>query len=348
MTQAEGFPCGTIPYWPYRRPLCVIFFWKTDGNKPINSLGMQNNMLIKTSFFTLLFLCVITILSCKDTLKKDSENELRPLISELAKDSMNNNKYPEVSIKNTECRKLKSQFTNENYEIDIFIPVDYYNDTIHYPIVFVLDAEYNFGCVTYITRRLIKNGDIPNVILVGIAYESDDEDYYYKTRMRDYTPPSDINGLNTGGIENFIEFFKQELIPFVKNNYRTRVDDITIVGHSIGGFFCGYTLFNHFEIFKNYIIVSPSFWFSNDVIFEYEKAFTKNHKEMNASIFLATGEDESEKMVNTTSRFIELMKQSNYQDLRFKSVIPEEENHRSIFPYAFTKGLQFIFENYNK
>jgi predicted alpha/beta superfamily hydrolase len=307
---------------------------------------MLNNVFIKTSFFALLFLCVITILSCRNTGKKDGEDKLKPLITEFVTDSLSHNKFPEVTINNTESRKLKSQYTGENYEIDVFIPTGYYHDTIHYPIVFVLDAEYNFGCVTYITRRLIKNGDIPNVILVGIAYESDDENYYYKTRMRDCTPCSNINGHNSGGVENFVEFFKKELIPFVKNNYRTRVDNITIVGHSIGGFFCGYTLFNHSEIFKNYIIVSPSFWFSNDVIFEYEKTFAKNHKELNASIFVSTGEDESERMVNTTSRFIELMNQRNYQNLRFKSINPEEEHHRSIFPYAFTKGLQFIFENY--
>lgn len=309
---------------------------------------MANREFIKTAYLALIFLCIISILNCKSIKKEDSEDKLKPNISESTTDSLNNNKYPEVTINNTESRKLKSQLTQENYEIDVFIPPDYNHDTILYPIVFVLDAEYNFGCAAYITRRLIKNGDIPNVILVGIAYESDDEDFYYETRMRDCTPPSNINGYNTGGAENFIEFFKQELIPFVKNNYRTRVDNITIAGHSIGGFFCGYSLLTHSEIFKNYIIVSPSFWFSNDVIFEYERTYAKKHQEMIASIFLATGEDESERMVKTTRRFIEIIDQRNYQNLRFKSIIPEEEHHRSIFPYAFTKGLQFIFEDYRK
>jgi len=84
------------------------------------------------------------------------------------------------------------------------------------------------------------------------------------------------------------------------------------------------------------------------VIFGYESTYAKNHPEMNASIFLATGKDESERMVETTRRFIEIIDNRNYQNLRFKSNIPEEENHRSIFPYAYTKGLQFIFENYKR
>jgi predicted alpha/beta superfamily hydrolase len=300
---------------------------------------------LRSLYLASLFLGVLMILSCKSARNKCDDKNMELQTIEYASDSLKN-KFPEVTIKNTEFRKLESQFTKENYEIDVFLPPEYNNDTIHYPIVFVLDAEYNFGCVTYITRRLIKNGDIPNVILVGIAYESDDENYYYKTRMRDCTPPSTINGNNTGGAESFIEFFQQELIPFVKRNYRARVDNLTIVGHSIGGFFCGYALLTHSDIFKNYIIVSPSFWFSNDVIFEYESAYAKNHQEMNASIFLATGEDESERMVKTTKRFIDLMNNRNYQNLRLKALIPEGEHHRSIFPSAFTKGLQFIFENY--
>ena len=153
---------------------------------------------LRNLYLALLFLGVLMILSCKSARNKYDDKNIELQTIEYASDSLKN-KFPEVTIKSTESRKLESQFTKENYEIDVFLPPEYNNDTIHYPIVFVLDAEYNFGCVTYITRRLIKNGDIPNVILVGIAYESDDEDYYYKTRMRDCTPPSKINGYNTGG-----------------------------------------------------------------------------------------------------------------------------------------------------
>jgi predicted alpha/beta superfamily hydrolase len=251
--------------------------------------------------------------------------------------------YPPVKINDTETRHLKSQYTGEDYEIDIYLPRGYRQAQESYPAVYVLDAEYNFGCVSYIARRLIKNGDISKLILVGIAYGPDDEDYYYKTRMRDCTPPSEIHGYHTGGVENFIKFFETELFPFIEANYRVQKQNRTIVGHSIGGFFCGYALFNHPGIFENYLIVSPSFWFSDGVVFRYEEAFAKKGTPMNATVFLATGAAESDRMVKTTEEFISVMKSRNYKNLRFRFLLPEGEHHRSIFPYAFTRGLQFIF-----
>jgi len=60
--------------------------------------------------------------------------------------------------------------------------------------------------------------------------------------------------------------------------------------------------------------------------------------------YKSTDADESDRMIKTTSKFIELMNQRNYQNLNFTSIIPEDEHHRSIYPFAFTKGLQFIFD----
>jgi predicted alpha/beta superfamily hydrolase len=251
--------------------------------------------------------------------------------------------YPPVTIDDTELRHLKSKYTGEDYEIDLFLPPGYRQGTESYPAVYVLDAEYNFGCVSYIARRLIKNGDVPKLVLVGIAYGPADEDHYDRTRIRDCTPPSKVHGYHTGGAENFVRFFREELIPFVETDYRLCKESRTLVGHSIGGFFCGYVLFNHPRIFDNYLIVSPSFWFSDEVVFEYEKRYAQKNKSLEAVVFLATGADESGRMVQTTSRFISVMKSRTYEGLKFKSLIPEGEHHRSIFPLAFTRGLQFIF-----
>lgn len=249
-----------------------------------------------------------------------------------------------VGIRDTEMRFLKSKHVDQTYEIDIFFPKDYEKETARYPVLYVLDAEYNFGCVAYIARRLIKNGDIPKVLVVGIAYNTPEDDYYAK-RERDCTPPSKIHGRYSGGVENFVQFFANELIPYVNTNFRTLPEDRTIVGHSIGGFFCTYALFKHPELFNRYLIVSPSLWFSNEVIFEYEKEFAGTHKSMNAAVFLSTGRDESAQMVQTTEKMVRTLMERKYPGLRFTSLLPEGENHRSIFPYAFSKGVRWLFKS---
>lgn len=276
-----------------------------------------------------------------------TENNM-PLPLDLSKEALeNNDSYPRVEIRDSEVRRLKSKYVDQVYEIDIFFPEDYKIETKKYPVVYVLDAEYNFGCVSYIARRLIKNGDIPEVLLVGIAYNTTEEDFYNK-RNRDCTPPSTINGYHTGGAENFIMFLRNELMPFVKDTYRTIPEDRTIVGHSIGGFFGCYTMFKHPGLFNRYIVVSPSLWFSNDIIFQYEKEYAINHRDLPAWIYFSTGMDESEQMVSISQKFISILSERNYPNIHFKSMMPEDENHRSLFPYAFTKGMRFVFsQNHN-
>jgi hypothetical protein len=247
-----------------------------------------------------------------------------------------------VEIRDTEMRFLESKHVGQTYEIDIAFPKDYDKETARYPVLYVLDAEYNFGCVAYIIRRLIKNGDIPKVLVVGIAYNTTEDDFYLK-RERDCTPPSPRHGPRSGGAENFIRFFEHELIPYINLNFRADPGDRMIVGHSIGGFFGAYVLFKRPELFTKFLIVSPSLWYADEVIFEYEKEFAATDKPLPASAFLSTGKDESEQMVRTTEKMIRMMTERKYPGLRFASLMPEGEHHRSVFPYAFTKGVQWLY-----
>ncbi len=68
------------------------------------------------------------------------------------------------------------------------------------------------------------------------------------------------------------------MIPFIDQPYRTIPGDRTIVGHSIGGFFGSYVLFQHPQLFAKYLIVSPSLRYTNDMIFQYEAEFARTHK----------------------------------------------------------------------
>lgn len=252
--------------------------------------------------------------------------------------------YPQVKIRDSEMRRLKSQKTGWDYEIDVSFPVGYGSETSRYPVVYVLDAEYNFGCTAYITRRLIKNKDIPKILVVGIAYDTDYEEFYRK-RMQDSTPESDIHSYNTGGVEPFLAFFKDELIPFIDAEYRTVKGDRTIAGHSITGFFCCYVLFKQPDLFKRYIIVSPSLWFSDGILFDIEQKYAQEHRDLNAVVYFSTGLDESGQMITSSEKFIQIMKTRSYAGLKFNAVMAAGEHHRSIFPLAFTRGLQFIFAN---
>jgi predicted alpha/beta superfamily hydrolase len=250
--------------------------------------------------------------------------------------------YPRVEIRDTERRSLVSEHVGREFEVDVFLPVAYRKTDDRYPVVYVLDAEYNFGCVSYIARRLIKNKDIPPVLLVGIAYDTTYEDFYEK-RMFHSTPVSRVHGYHTGGAEPFTKFIEDELIPFVDREYRTIPGDRTIVGHSITGFYDCFLLFRHPGLFQKYLVVSPSLWFSKRVIFDYEKEYAQEHQSLPATIYLASGGLETPNIKDNSVEFGRILEAGKYQGLKLSSVIMEGEHHRSIFPLAFTRGLQFLF-----
>ena len=250
--------------------------------------------------------------------------------------------YRRVEIKDTEARSLMSEHVGREYKLDVFFPKDYHIEKKRYPCVYVLDAEYNFGCVSYIARRLIKNEDIPKVLLIGIAYDTTYEDFYDK-RYRDSTPESNIHNHNSGGAVKFTSFVEKELIPFIDRNYRTVPGDRTLVGHSITGFYCCYVLFRHPGLFLRYIIVSPSVWFSRNIAFEYEKDYSLSHEDMKASVYLSVGDGESRRMKEDSISLNSVLTGRAYPNLRLKFSLVEDENHRSLFPYAFSKGMRFIF-----
>jgi hypothetical protein len=48
-------------------------------------------------------------------------------------------------------------------------------------------------------------------------------------------------------------------------------------------------------------------------------------------------------MVRTTEKMIRTITERKYPGLRFASLMLEGEHHRSVFPYAFTKGVQWLY-----
>jgi len=73
-----------------------------------------------------------------------------------------------------------------------------------------------------------------------------------------YMPPAERfvrdvyvpDGKKIGGAKEFLEFIRQELIPFIDNNYPTLKGDSAVNGHSIGGLFGLYVLFNKPDTFN--------------------------------------------------------------------------------------------------
>ena len=149
--------------------------------------------------------------------------------------------------------------------------------------------------------RVGERGDVPEVILVGIAYDDPtpatggwQSEPYHRNRTRDYTPkfwPTGGYGPEmqkvSGGGPKFRAFIERELIPFIDENYDTVRGERTLVGHSYGGLFTAWNVVASPRLFRRYIIVSPSLWYADRWIFGllYPPS-------INARVYLAVGSTE--------------------------------------------------------
>jgi predicted alpha/beta superfamily hydrolase len=252
--------------------------------------------------------------------------------------------YPKVEIMNTELRGIYSDITFENYAINVFLPKSYdKSSSKKYPVVFVLDAQYNFGMVSYATRRLIKDELIPEVILVGISYRAN-YSTYINNRQRDYTPTR-TNLPFTGGGEKFLDFLDKELIPFIENEYAVS-EDRTICGHSLGGLI-GFHSFLTSNIFRRYLLVSPSLWYDDKRIFHTANQNLAQLNTKSSKIYTAIGELETIKtgqvhdMVKDLDGFVKKLKSNSISNLKFE--VLDNETHRTVFPRAFSNGMRYLF-----
>ena len=259
---------------------------------------------------------------------------------------------PPVTLNRTEVHKLISKANGVTYPIFISLPGSYYNTDKTYPVVYMLDAYSSFGIVTQTAKLMAFNKELPELIIVGISSEGGSKEFIYN-RARDFTPtyvpldklPDDSRLMlpASGGAEKFLEFIKNELIPFVELNYRIEQNERTLIGHSLGGLFASYVLFNQTDLFNRYVMISPALAWDDNFIFKQEKDFFEKNKTLPVKIYTAAGSFEPKEFLETWKEFSLFVGSRKYEGLKMKTEIAEGETHYTIIPFLVTHGLKYVF-----
>lgn len=190
----------------------------------------------------------------------------------------------EEIVSNPELTKQLSIPTvdkRSSYTIWIRLPDDYHATTKTYPTMYVLDADENQSFVAKTCKRVSDQLNMQNVIVVGINYG--------RKRDLDYTPT--VTDYGKGGSQEFMQFIKNSLIPRIQAEYRAdtlRAKRI-IIGHSFGGLFGAYAFTKHNKEFGNYLLLSPSLFYDNSVILNYEQAARPTSDKNTQLVFIGLG-----------------------------------------------------------
>ena len=239
--------------------------------------------------------------------------------------------------------------SNLVYPLFIKLPKSYSrNNNQKYPVVYLTDAWYVFQIVSGATRFPMNSGSMQEVIIVGISYSKGSRKD--SSRIYDYTPTVNKDWKKpTGGADKFIEFIEQDVFTYMEENYRTKLNNRTFVGNSLGGLLGSYILLTKPDLFNNYVIGSPSYWFDDEVIFRYMSNFKKNKIDLDTRVFISIGERESKnfdssyEMVNHAQRFYNKLQSLSLPNLESKLLIIPQANHQTAFPTTAIQGLYWLF-----
>jgi len=147
---------------------------------------------------------------------------------------------------------IVSQKLKQDREFTVSLPESYAkNKTKKYPILVLLDGDYLLNPFQGALNYGAYWDDLPEVIIVGISQNKNDERYSDCT----FNPET---GLPDGEGENFFEFIGQELLPYIEKTYRIAPFKI-ITGHDITAGFLNFYLYKDQPIFNAYISLSPEF-----------------------------------------------------------------------------------------
>ena len=240
-----------------------------------------------------------------------------------------------VTLPRTSVARLTAASNDVPYKIYVSLPRDYETSKARYPVIYTLDADYSFAIAHNVVEHLADRDHLRWAIVVGIAYDGPPQ--YRINRTRDYTPTRSLEGgygpqyqKHSGGGPQFRTFLEKELVPWVDARYRTSAERV-LVGHSYGGLFSAWMLLTRPDLFSGYVIVSPSLWYDDEMIFEVEGS-------AKARAYIAAGSIENPIMASTAKRFGARLGAPHRVE------ILDDETHNSIFPSAFSRGIRWVMK----
>ena len=150
-----------------------------------------------------------------------------------------------------------------------------------FPVIYMIDGNRTLP----IAARSMAQNPALKAVFVGIGYPTDDPEEIIRLRYFDLTPPTPDNLLpartnlpKTGGRNAFFDFLETQVKSEIGKRFNIDKSKQALFGHSLGGLFTLYALFNHTNSFQTYSAADPSIWWNNRSILPDKDRFVTAFK----------------------------------------------------------------------
>ena len=231
--------------------------------------------------------------------------------------------------------QLSSKVMSEERTLYVSLPASYARTTRLYPVLYLTDAEAQFEHTSATAQFLARNGFMPEVIVVGVKNTD---------RTRDLSPSHDPKFPTSGGAERSLDFFENELVPFVESGYRTAPFRI-FAGHSAGGLFALHSMRVRPGLFQAVIAVSPWLIWDERKELKLLKPFLSGDGVRTRALFFTLG-DEGADLKDGLLQLSSALGRSKSKGLRWASATYPDENHGSVVLRSHYAALRTIFDGW--
>lgn len=256
--------------------------------------------------------------------------------------------YAQAAQQATQAIQLGQQYTIDSQElaeqrrINVWLPASYQAAGEQtYPVLLVLDGgmDEDFLHIVGLVNYLSTYQRMPETIVIGVVNVD---------RKRDFTTPSDnaedrAEIPQHGGSARFIRFLGNELMPWVQQQFHIS-DERTLLGQSLGGLLATQVLLSQPDLFKNYLIVSPSLWWNDQKLFLDAEKQLQEQTIAERKIYFAVG-NEHPAIVIPTRELEQTLGRSNWPGLDSRFDFLGEEDHATALHQAAYRGFIWFYKS---
>ena len=240
-----------------------------------------------------------------------------------------------------ELFSLESKVMGESRQALVWTPPGYAGGARAYPVLYVTDADRQFGHTVTTVEFLSRNGRMPPMIVVGL---------FNTDRTRDLTPYRDQDDetggpmASAGGADRFLQFIETELVPWVESRYRT-AKFRAFAGHSFGGLFGVHALATKPGLFNAVVAVSPTLgWRQGEPVKRVESMLARQ-RDLTGALYVTLG-DEGQAMQSGFDRLRTVLEEKAGKGLRWDLVQMPDEDHGSIVLRSHYQAFERIFDGW--
>lgn len=236
--------------------------------------------------------------------------------------------------------RLDSQVVERGFHIFVRLPEGYTEGSRDYPTLYLLDGGITFPLLSGYYRYLVLGEEIPEAILVGISYGTDDWQQG-NLRSTDFTAPSEERQ-HWGGASRFQEVFRTELFPLIETTYRSDGSRRVVFGQSLGGQFVLFTAQTLPTLFWGHIASNPALHRNLALFLEMRP---RRPAAGQSRLFVASGSNDEPRFRTPALAWMEHWSRQHDLPWALEATTLEGHSHFSAAPAAFRQGLTWIFSD---